>query len=241
MPPARGLARGMGFLSDRRIVLVLAGAAVALAAGLLIAGLLLWGHRDEKAAAPPASRGGLVIDSAAPEDVRMDPAKPLRCFVSGQFVGELTLAACAIRNGVATDALDVGLDANGALAAAEQAGADLTPLPPLHDGSAPQTEAEPTATGLQPSTTSAGLATSPASCWRYIDTQWRRLPTDLSLGGCVQALFSGRCERPGGATYGRWGQQTLRLVPGRVEISADNHSFRALAEQSASCAIGSVG
>ena len=28
MPPARGLARGMGFLSDRRIVLVLAGAAI---------------------------------------------------------------------------------------------------------------------------------------------------------------------------------------------------------------------
>jgi hypothetical protein len=182
-----------------------------------------------------------VIESAAPEDVQMDPASPLRCFVSGQFVGELTLASCAERNGVATDALDVGLDVNGALAAAEQAGADITPLPPLHDGPAAQMGAEPSATGPQPSTMSAGLASSPAACWRYAETQWRKLPTDLSLGGCVQALFSGRCERPGGATYGRWGQQTLRLVPGRVEISADNHSFRVLAEQSAGCVIGSAG
>jgi hypothetical protein len=35
-------------------------------------------------------------------------------------------------------------------------------------------------------------------------------------------------------------QQTLRLAPGRVEISADNHSFRPLAEQSANCVIAPV-
>jgi hypothetical protein len=66
------------------------------------------------------------------------------------------------------------------------------------------------------------------------------LQADVSLNVCVQALFAGRCERPGGATYGRWGQQTLRLVPGRVEISADNHSFRTLADQGAGCAITPV-
>jgi hypothetical protein len=34
-------------------------------------------------------------------------------------------------------------------------------------------------------------------------------------------------------------QQTLRLVPGKVEVSGDNRSFRTLAEQSSSCAISS--
>ena len=225
----------MDFLSDRRTVLVLAGAAVALAAGLLIAWILLSGHRGERTAPPPASKGGLVIDSAAPEEVRLDAAKPLRCFVSGQFAGEMTLAACARRNGVATDALDVGLDANGVLAAADKAGAELTPLPPAQ--AAPPAEPEAAAA---PSGVTAAVAGAPAACWRYAEAQWRKLPADLSLGGCVQALFSGHCERPGGATYGRWGQQTLRLVAGRVEISADNHSFRPLAEQNASCAIGAI-
>jgi hypothetical protein len=36
-------------------------------------------------------------------------------------------------------------------------------------------------------------------------------------------------------------QQTLRLVPGRVEISSDNHSFHTLADQGAGCAITPVG
>jgi hypothetical protein len=75
------------------------------------------------------------------------------------------------------------------------------------------------------------------ACRRYADNQWRRLPSDTSLNGCAQALFAGRCEAPGGASYGRWGRQTLRLVPGRVEISADNHSFRTLSEQGANCSI----
>lgn len=120
----------MDFLKDRRTVLVLAGAAVALLAGLAIAWALVSQHRGETPAPPPASRAGLVIDSAGSGDTRMDSAKPLRCFVAGQFVGEMTLAACAKRNGVSTDALDVGLDQSGALAAADQAGAMITPLPP---------------------------------------------------------------------------------------------------------------
>ncbi|WP_366515295.1 hypothetical protein [Phenylobacterium sp.] len=52
---------------------------------------------------------------------------------------------------------------------------------------------------------------------------------------CVQTLFSGTCERQGEAAYGRWGGQTLRLVPGRVEVSADNRSFRLLVEQGPNC------
>ncbi len=86
--------------------------------------------------------------------------------------------------------------------------------------------------------TAAGPA---GSCWRYADGGWRKLPNDQTLNGCVQTLFAGRCERPGGATYGRWMQQTLRLVPGKVEVSGDNRSFRPLAEQASNCSIQPVG
>jgi hypothetical protein len=217
---------------DRRIVFALAGAAVALLAGLAIAGAMLAAQSREPKEAPPASSAGLVIDSSGPEDARMDPAKPLRCFVAGQFVGEITLADCAKRNGVATDALDVGLDQTGALAATDQAGAVLTPLPPV-ESEAPQDEGGGEAAPL-PVNAPVG------ACLRYDQGRWGRLPNDVSLNTCVQALFAGHCERPGGATYGRWMQQTLRLVPGRVEISADNHSFRTLADQGAGCAITPV-
>ena len=58
---------------------------------------------------------------------------------------------------------------------------------------------------------------------------------------CVQILFAGRCEKPGGATYGRFGAQTLRLVAGRVEISDDNRTFRTLAPQAPDCSLPPVG
>jgi hypothetical protein len=217
---------------DRRIVLPLAGAAIALLAGLAIAWTMLAGQRREPQEAPPASSAGLVIDSVGTDDARMDPAKPLRCFVAGQFVGEITLADCAKRNGVATDALDVGLDQTGALAAADQAGAVLTPLPPA-ESEAPQDEAAGEAAPI-------AVNAPVGACLRYDQGRWGKLPSDVSLNACVQALFAGHCERQGGATYGRWMQQTLRLVPGRVEISADNHSFRTLADQGAGCAITPV-
>jgi hypothetical protein len=222
---------------DRRTVFALGGAAVALLAGLLIAWAMLAAQRREPKEAPPASSAGLVIDSAGPEDARMDPAKPLRCFVAGQFVGELTLADCAKRNGVATDALDVGLDETGALAAADQAGAVLTPLPPPGAETLKDAGADASAGGAAPLPVNAPIGT----CQRYDQGKWAKLPGDVSLNACVQALFAGRCERPGGATYGRWMQQTLRLVPGRVEVSGDNHSFRTLADQGAGCAITPVG
>jgi hypothetical protein len=218
---------------DRRTLFVLGGGAVALLAGLIIAGAMLAAQRREPTQPPPASSAGLVIDSSEPEEGRMDPAKPLRCFVAGQFVGELTLADCAKRNGVATDALDVGIDETGALAAADQAGAVLTPLPPQVD---PNDETD---NGVGAS--SAAVSAPIGGCLRYDQGKWSRLPGDISLNACVQALFAGRCERPGGATYGRWMQQTLRLVPGRVEISPDNRSFRTLADQGAGCAITPVG
>lgn len=226
----------MDFLKDRRTLLALVGGAVALLAGVLIASVMINKGKGEKAAPPPASQGGLVVETGAPDDGRLDPAKPLRCFEAGQYVGEMTLAECAKRNGVATGALDVGVDEAGNLAAADQAGTMLTPLPPQPEAVVPLTPT-PTAPTQAPA-----AANAPAGgCWRYADGGWRKLPNDLTLNACVQTLFAGRCERPGGATYGRWMQQTLRLVPGKVEVSADNRSFRPLAEQAQNCSISPIG
>ncbi|MGQ3017754.1 hypothetical protein [Phenylobacterium sp.] len=230
----------MDFLNDRRVVLSLIGGALALLAGMGIAVGLLARGGDEPAEAPPASKAGLVVETTEMDDGRLDPARPLRCFVGGQFVGEVTLSECAQRNGVATGALDVGVDETGALAAADAAGTVLTPLPPQVETVTPAAAAPGEA--APPATTDTAAQTAPAgACWRYTDAEWRRLPGDLTLNACVQTLFAGRCESPGGATYGRWMQQTLRLVPGRVEVSADNRRFRTLADQGAGCAIAPIG
>ena len=137
---------------------------------------------------------------------------------------------------VATGALDVGVDEAGNLAAADQAGTMLTPLPPQPEAVTPLNPA-PTTPVQAPTATNAPAG----GCWRYVDGGWRKLPNDLTLNACVQTLFAGRCERPGGATYGRWMQQTLRLVPGKVEVSGDNRSFRPLAEQAQNCSISTIG
>jgi hypothetical protein len=232
----------MDFLNDRRVVLSLVGGALALLAGMGIAvGLLARGDDDAPAEPPPASKAGLVVETTDMDEGRLDPARPLRCFVSGQFVGEVTLTECAQRNGVATGALDVGVDETGALAAADAAGTVLTPLPPPVETVTPAAAA-PSASAPPASTPGPSAQIAPAgACWRYTDAEWRRLPGDMTLNACVQALFAGRCESPGGATYGRWMQQTLRLVPGRVEVSADNRRFRTLADQGSGCAIAPIG
>jgi hypothetical protein len=223
----------MDFLKDRRVALALAGGAVALVAGVMIALVLRPGARGPETPPPPASQVGLVVEAGPVDDGKLDTARPLRCFVAGRFVGEVTLAECAEKNGVATGALDVGVDETGALAAADQAGTNLTPLPPSGE--------QATVSDAAPAPTEPGAATGPAGgCWRYAG-DWRRMPGDLTLNACVQALFAGRCERAGQATYGRWMQQTLRLVPGRVEVSGDNRSFRTLAEQGPGCTIPAIG
>jgi hypothetical protein len=216
--------------------LVVLGGLGALVAGGAIAWALVGGDREP--APPPSAEGGLVIDSTA-EDGKIDPGKPLRCFVAGQFVGELSLTDCARRNGVATDALDVGLDETGALAAAQQAGAQLIPLPPAEEEAPPATEDS----ALPPADAEAPTPeASPAgACLRYGGGRWRRAADATDLNACVQTLFAGRCERPGGATYGRFGQQTLRLVAGKVEISDDNRAFRTLAPQAPDCSLPPVG
>jgi hypothetical protein len=229
----------MDFLKDRRIILA-GGGALALLAGLGIAVALMTGHDKKPDEAPPASRAGLIVETGRDDDSKLDPARPLRCFVGGTFVGEITLAECAKKNGVATGALDVGVDETGALAAADQAGTVLTPLPPTPTVSAPAatTPSSPSA----PSTPASASANAPlGACWRYAGNEWRRLPGEITLNACAQQLFNGRCERSGGATYGRWGEETLRLVPGRVEISSDNRSFHTAFDQGPNCSVPNAG
>jgi hypothetical protein len=220
----------------RGVPMIAVGAGLALVAGIGIAWALLGG--DDQGAAPPASEAGLVIDSSPTAEGKIDPGKPLRCFVQGQFVGELSLTECAKRNGVATDALDVGLDQTGALAAADQAGQTLTPLPPVEVQ--PVQPVEPAATPDAAEPAQAAPVASASACWRHGGGRWRKLG-DMDFNACVQTLFAGRCEPAGGASYGRYGQQTLRRVAGRIELSDDNKSFRTLAAQNPDCSLPPVG
>ncbi len=223
----------MELLKDRRVLLG-GGAALALIAGLGIALALMHGAKSPTDD-PPASRAGLVVETGRADDKKLDSAQPLRCFVGGQFVGETTLADCAKKNGVATGALDVGVDETGALAAADQAGTVLTPLPPPAETPAvPAPAATPVA--VAPAASSAPLAV----CWRYAGGEWRKLPGEITVNACAQQISSGKCEKPGGATYGRWGDETIRLVPGKVESSSDNRSFHSIIDLGPNCSIPSA-
>ena len=223
----------MNFLKERR-VLMLGGMAVALVVGLVIAFLLV--RRTPSSRESPASQGGLVVQSGRDDDIKLDPMRPLRCFVGGQFVGELPLSACAKRNGVATGALDVGLDPSGALAGASGPTSEITPLPPQATDAVDQSQT-PEAAGL----TEAPTTRTSTACWRYANGAWTPLGGDFTVNACAQALFAGQCVRPGSALYGRWGDRTLRLVPGRVEISADNRNFRTLEDQTSGCSTAAPG
>ena len=210
----------MSIFKDRRVITVV-GTGAALALGLLLAAVLMAKHAAP-GEAPPASQGGLVVQTGRDDDIKLDPQRPLRCFVGGRFVGELPLSVCAQKNGVATGALDVGLDPSGALAASNAGAAQLTPLP----APTPDIAAEVADT---PAPAARG------ACWAYGDATWNRLPGEMSLNACVKALYAGQCTRNGVVAYGRWADRTLRLIQGRVEISPDNRNFRLLVDQSADC------
>jgi hypothetical protein len=224
----------MDLLRDRRILLA-SGAALAVALGLGMAGLIMLRDPGSKSP-PPASRGGLVVEEGNADPV-LDPGRPLRCFVGGQLVGTMTLAECARKNGVATRALDLGVDSTGALAAASDTGPVVQTLTPAQAQVTPLTPPPAAPPAATPVASGAGEPTAP--CWKR-DADWRRLPSDLSLNACVQALYAGRCVKAGDAAYGRWGLETLRLLPRRVEISSDNRTFRPLIDQGANCAIAMI-
>ncbi|QQQ19431.1 hypothetical protein JIP62_04845 [Brevundimonas vitis] len=220
---------------DNRMIIAI-GAGLAVVAAVVLA-LIFGAGREQPTEAPPASKGGLTVDLA--EAQSLEPTRELRCFVNGQFVGMATLTDCAQRNGLATDALDVGFDASGSLTAAPTASLAPPPaLPPtdLAEVVPPVVTDEPTTGQPAPQPAATG-----GFCQRYTGSEWRSVSNSMSLNACVQALYAGTCVRPGDAQYGRWNDLTLRLVPGRVEQSNDNSRFRTLVEQNRSCAIPEVG
>jgi hypothetical protein len=91
--------------------------------------------------------------------------------------------------------------------------------------------------GAAPIASGAGAPVAP--CWRR-EGDWLRLPTDITLNACVQALYAGRCIKPGEVAYGRWGEETLRLFQKRIWASADNRTFRPLVDQGANCATPTI-
>lgn len=221
----------MDLLKDPRVV-VGGGIALALLGGVAMA--MLWGAgKDGPDVAPPASKGGLVVEIGS-EEVKVDPTRQLPCYVNGLSVGLTTHAECASRNGVSSGQLDVGIDQSGAMAFGET-GAGLIPLPPTEEA-APAASA-PAITPVQAEGAPAAAPAPISACWRYASRTWTKVG-DLGQGACVSALFEGRCEKQGSASYGRWGEQTLRLVPGKVEASPDNRNFRTLVEQGTTCALG---
>jgi len=226
----------MEFLKDQRVIAI-GGAGLALVLGLALA-WLIFSHSRAPAGPPPASQGGLVVVSGRDDDAKLDPKRPLRCFVNGQFVGELPLAVCAQRNGVATGSLDVGLDPSGALAAASNAASSgLTPLPSqAPPQSLPLTEQGGATNAARPGAL-ADAGTGQA-CWRWQQGGWKRLPNPLPMQACVQALFASRCPGPDETFYGRWGDQTLRLMGGRIEVSSNNRDFSSLVDPWPPCAAG---
>lgn len=230
--------------NDNRVIIAI-GVGLAVLAAVVLA-LVFGGSHEPAAPKAPETEGpgGLQVDLAdAPS---LEPTRELRCFVNGQFIGMATLADCARRNGLATDALDVGLDETGNLAAAPTA--SFAPPPALPDATQtadtgvidPYDTSVPGKAEPQPQPQPRVERASGAPCLRFTGSDWRQLSGDMTLGQCVQALYAGTCVRPGDAQYGRHGNLTLRLVPRRVEQSNDNTRFRILADQDRSCQFPSL-
>jgi hypothetical protein len=219
----------MRFIRNPRIVLAI-GAGLALIAGLGVAlSIMLRDHGSSSP--PPASKGGLVVEMGSVDETPSTSGRQLRCFVKGQFVGMASLAQCAKKNGVSTRGLDVGLDANGVLAAADGAGVVVTPI-------APETLTQPDAATATLPTLESKTETvetkkpTVGTCLRLTNGEYRKVADDLELKSCARTLFDGLCQKePSAASYGRWGDQTLRLMAGKVEQSSDNKTFQGLAEQ----------
>jgi hypothetical protein len=238
--PSRTPSRGLLARLRSRRGLALAGAAAAVVAGLAAAAWMI-SRDDAPDEAPPASQGGLQVQTGRDDDIKLDPGRPLKCYVNGQIVGQMTVADCAKRNGVATGALDVGLDRNGALAGTNGATADITPLPP--DAVSSSAPIDENAGGA--AVDSEGVAAAPppatAPCWRYGDTEWTRLPQDVSLQACVQSLFGGMCRSAASPVFGRWADRALRLNEGRVELAPDGRTFETLFARPPGCPVPPTG
>jgi hypothetical protein len=196
----------------------------------------------DRAKPPTAAPAGPLLKVQMGTSAKLDPQSALRCFVHGQFVGMQTPAQCAEMNGVPAGALDVGLDQSGSLAAGA-GDAHLAPIANSVDDNATSdadadadTPPSPQPNGPAPSAAlpTALPADGPTSdCLRYVKGLWQPVGAEVGLGVCVRTLFAGRCVAPGQTLYGRWGRETVRLTPGRVEMSDNNRDFHPLVAQSA--------
>jgi hypothetical protein len=219
----------MNALQDRRVIAALGGVVVLLLA-ILIGAFALHSRKPKGEAIPTTAANGLQIDQAQ-ADNHANAGKPVRCFVNGQFVGMQTVADCAQKNGVASQALDVGLDpATGAVT--NPSGSLAPPPAPAVAPQAPAQEAEAETPAPAPATPSG-------VCLRYTGDGWRAAGSGVSAGQCARILYEGRCARAGEAIYGRWNDQTLRLITGQVQMSGDNRNFHALMPQGQDCSLPS--
>jgi hypothetical protein len=218
---------------DPRLLVAIVGGLAACGLGAAVAlGVFRSDPGDDTP--PPAAEGGLKVELGDVQGGdRIDPSRPLRCFVEGRFVGELTVAQCAGRNGVAAQNLDVGLDDTGALAAVVSVpGLSTEPLgAEIELPEAPTPAPAPIGIGPAPAPAPAAQSGPTGQCLRHANGDWRLLGEALTLSTCLDVLYVGRCEQPGSASYGRWNGQTLRLVTGRIEIAPDGANFRTLAQQ----------
>lgn len=226
--------------NDNRVIIAI-GVGLAVLAAVVLALMFSGGNQPAAPKTQETEEGPGGLQVAVGDAPALEPTRELRCFVNGQFVGMATLSDCAERNGLATDALDVGLDESGNLAAAPTA--SLAPPPALPDAIVSAETAVPYDQPLPEKTTPAEPRVERvggAPCQRYTGSEWRQLSNDMTLNQCVQALYAGTCVRPGDAQYGRHGSVSLRLVPRRVEQSNDNTRFRILADQDRNCQFPSL-
>jgi hypothetical protein len=207
---------------DRR-VLAIGGAAVAAAALVVVIGIAALRANDD---APPAeaSGPGLVVQSSGQAAQKLDPADLLKCYVNGKLVGEMRVADCAAKNGVATGPLEVGVEKAPDDAPANAVQAVIAPPPP-----------PPIDVSAQDPSGADAAEADGRPCWSREGGAWSRAPGGMDMDACVQFLFAGQCLRPGGVVYGMWGDRTLRLAGGRVEMAGAGGAFHALPDQPALC------
>jgi len=225
----------MNALKDRRVVAAVGGGGAVLLA-LLFGVFALHGHKsdtDDGASKPAA--GALQVEQGAADSSSM-ATRPLRCFVNGQFIGMAPVAECAKKNGVAAQALDVGLDpATGQVTAASGSLApQVQPMPAPAPDQGDQTDATlppATAPGVSAASAAPSAPAPVGDCLKFAQDGWHKVGAGVSLGQCARTLFDGHCAAPGAAQYGRWATNTLRLAQGRVDISPDNRTFRPLIPQ----------
>ncbi len=178
---------------------------IALSLMIVLFALFLSGHTGAKGGADKKPTDlAAATPSATPAPARTSPQ--VRCYINGALAGQTSFADCAAKGGTASQ---------------------------IDPTVAPLTTPVPEATPVSPHPATSEAAAETAECLRFSPEGWRGGGAAISLSACVRVLFAGKCVATGQAEYGRWGEKTLRLLPGKVEISNDNANFRTLIDQDA--------